>query len=94
MQRRRKTGRRTDTGRTNTGRADTRRTDTGRAESGRAESGRTADTCYTGSYIGEIIKSINCENGRCSKYNRNYPDTDSFLHRDCAVWYNERMAKS
>ena len=68
--------------------------ESGGAESGRTESRRTADTCYTGSYIGEIIKSINCENGRCSKYNRNYPNTDSFLHRDCAVWYNERMAKS
>ena len=27
----------------------------------------------------KIIKSINCENGRYSKYNRNCPNTDSFL---------------
>ena len=40
------------------------------------------------------LKASTVENGRCSKYNRNYPNTDSFLHRDCAVWYNERMAKS
>ncbi len=44
-----------------------RRSQSGGAESGRTESRRTADTCYTGSYIGEIIKSINCENRRCSK---------------------------
>ena len=40
------------------------------------------------------LKASTVKTGRCSKYNRNYPNTDSFLHRDCAVWYNERMAKS